>query len=594
MFTLKNKSSVALLFIIPVLFGILYSSFICPMEPQKKSKKSLHKKPTQQHIDEYFFYNPETNEGVWINKKLVQNSCQTIKVMTEDFGDENQIPLNASFKTIKVACAILENKQDLNKLSLQQLTEVANLFNFLDVIPSIFDSVKYHLKTKTDIDIKKNKSLTEIKNLHPDVQKKIFLNTTRAYLLERVKKYPSYQKTIIPGYIDDIHSVAFNKTGTQILVGSDRRQIVLTPLELWNISDLSHITHQKITANIPLFATVNTAQWSDNNKYIATGTVGETNLLLWLLPEKVTPTNYALKAHTNPTLAVAFNHHNNKLVSGSAGAENNLILWDIADVGNITHQVISGDPIAHHPDSVKTVTFSPDDTYIVSGCEGAQHNLIIWDIQDLTHIVSKALKGHTASVNDVKITPDGNYIFSCSLGNKDNLIIWNAKTKKLIKKMTAHNDGINALAISHDGKKLASGDEKGVIIIWDIQDPYNIVPDKILTRHAYEVLSLDFSPNDKQLISSAMGREDNFILWTFINKQEELVKQLPHYNLDQLNLIYEWCIKASAHQPIYLKKNSDNEKIFLTLPTQMQQLLTELFMIQPQKEKAKKEKWFGK
>jgi WD40 repeat protein len=593
MFRLKNNISVARLCIVTMLFGILYSSFICSMEPQKKSKKSLHKKHTPQHTDEYFFYNPETEEGVWINKELVKNSCKTIKVMAEDLQDEHKIPLNASFKTIKIACAILENKQDLNKLSLQQLTDVANLFNFLDVIPKLFNIIKNKIKTETDKDIKKNKPHTETKILHPDLQRNMMLNTAQAYLFEYVRKNPQ-QKIIIPGYTDDVHSVAFDKTGTQILVGGSR-QVGLTPIELWNVAHVSDITHQKITGNISFFAPINSAQWSNNNKYIATGSVdAANNLVLWLFRKEMPLTNYLLKAHTTETLAVAFNHANNKLVSGSAGGENNLILWDIADVGKITHLVISGDPIAHHPNDVTTVAFGPDDTYIISGCAGAQNNLIMWNIQDLTHISSKELKGHPDSVNDVKITPDGNYIISCCSGKQNNLIIRNAKTRKLIKQMSIHNEGVNALAISHDGKKLASGDEKGIIMIWDISDPYNITTEKVLTGHMYEILSLDFSPDDNQLISSAMGPDNNFILWSFINEQEELIKQLPNYNLDQLNLVYEWCIRSSSHQPIYLKKNSEDEKIFLTLPLKMQNLLTELFLTQREKEKTKKAKWFGK
>jgi len=88
--------------------------------------------------------------------------------------------------------------------------------------------------------------------------------------------------------------------------------------------------------------------------------------------------------------------------------------------------------------------------------------------------------------------------------------LWDTKTGKLQRGFQAHAGGIRAMALSPDGKTLATGSSDLMIKLWDMTrtDP----PCKAtLMGHAGPVLSVAFSPDGRRLLS---GSEDHSIrLW---------------------------------------------------------------------------------
>ena len=59
---------------------------------------------------------------------------------------------------------------------------------------------------------------------------------------------------------------------------------------------------------------------------------------------------------------------------------------------------------------VKSVAFSPDGNYIVSGGFDNQNNLMVWDVKQVSGSI--IYRGIKVGVSSVAFSPDGNYIVS--------------------------------------------------------------------------------------------------------------------------------------------------------------------------------------
>ncbi|KAA0707540.1 U3 small nucleolar RNA-interacting protein 2 RRP9 -like protein [Triplophysa tibetana] len=123
----------------------------------------------------------------------------------------------------------------------------------------------------------------------------------------------------------------------------------------------------------------------------------------------------------------------------------------------------------------------------------------------------RLLRGHKLSVTCLVITPDENYIFSAS---KDcSIIKWEVESGKKMHKIpgghkakeghVGHKGHVLCMAISSDGKYLATGDMKKLILIWDAptcKHLYNFV------GHKDAVSGLAFRRGTHDLYSASHDR----------------------------------------------------------------------------------------
>ncbi len=151
-------------------------------------------------------------------------------------------------------------------------------------------------------------------------------------------------------------------------------------------------------------------------------------------------------------------------------------------------------------DSVRAIDYSPAAKLIAIARYGA-----IELVSPTTFSVSRRLSGIAGMVNAVEFSGDGSLLFS---GAGENSLFgeikkWNVKDGSEVQSWRGHKDAIYALAISPDGKILASGSYDQKIVLWDSQTGQQV---KTLSGHNGAVFGLAFRPDGKILASASADR----------------------------------------------------------------------------------------
>ncbi|MBN3924593.1 serine/threonine-protein kinase [Nostoc sp. NMS4] len=127
--------------------------------------------------------------------------------------------------------------------------------------------------------------------------------------------------------------------------------------------------------------------------------------------------------------------------------------------------------------------------------------------------LANTLQGHENSVLSVAISPDGKTI--ASSGDDRTIKLWNLATGKLISSLNGHSQQVNVVVISPDGKILVSASDDNTIKIWNLATRKQI---RTLIGHSDSVHALAISADSKTLVT---GSDDNTIkIWNLATGEE--------------------------------------------------------------------------
>lgn len=185
--------------------------------------------------------------------------------------------------------------------------------------------------------------------------------------------------------------------------------------------------------------------------------------------------------HSGSVFSVAFSPDGKLLASASA--DQTIKLWDVASGGQVRS-------FKGHSSGIISVAFSPDGKLLASG--GSDNAIKIWDIASGAQ--RKSLRGNAYAV---RFSTDGNLIAGAT---PQSIIVWDVASGTQLFSLNGHTRTITSVAISPDGKTIASGSQDHTVKLWDVTSKAQI---RSLT-HPDEVMSVAFSPDGKWLVSAGL------------------------------------------------------------------------------------------
>ncbi|MBN1428411.1 MAG: WD40 repeat domain-containing protein [Anaerolineae bacterium] len=164
----------------------------------------------------------------------------------------------------------------------------------------------------------------------------------------------------------------------------------------------------------------------------------------------------------------------------------------------------------HHRHNIFSMAFSPDSRFLVSGSR--DKTVQIWN-----PLTGERLTGArtAAQITQVALSPDGAHFAAVGLYSPIGEV-WQTDTGAALFTLEGHHTRLRSVAYSRNGSWLATGDQKGEIVL---HDPANGKPLFSLTSVNGEIYAIAFSPDDSLM---AVGTSKGYVeLWSLEERSFE-------------------------------------------------------------------------
>lgn len=234
---------------------------------------------------------------------------------------------------------------------------------------------------------------------------------------------------------------------------------------------------------------------SPNGEFAASGSE-DCTIKLWDISDAYCLS--VLKGHQAAVTCLAFPQDGQTILSGSD--DGTVKLWDILD-GKILN-------LAKHTGGVACLDYSPGSRFVVSG--GKDCILRFSDVQNGKEEFSIKTQ-EKEGITGVTITHDGKKVVS--VGDEGMLTLWDVKKRKIISRWAGHNGKINHISFYPDEKFVATTSGDGLIKIWHIANckEYRTFQ----SNPSCIVKSLAFSSDGHYML--AQGPDLSVALWDVLN-----------------------------------------------------------------------------
>ncbi len=321
---------------------------------------------------------------------------------------------------------------------------------------------------------------------------------------------------------DSTNDVAFSPDGKYIATISDDNA-----MRLWDISTGKEVRVMKH------YDWVNDVAFSPDGKYIATASDDHT-VRLW---DVSTGKEVSVMRHGTAVVNIVFSPDGKYIATASWSSVDNTswdISWDVKTVQLWDVSTGKGVSVIKQ-DKVNNFAFSPDGKYIATA--GEDKTARLWDVSTGKEV---SVMEHNGKVSNVIFSPDGRYIATVSDAilpynknvrtygtyshqkymqtvNRDSTIhLWDLSTGKEISAVQ-HEDIVNNVTFSPDGKYIATASDDKTARLWDALTGEEIT----VMKFDRKVDDVAFSPDGKCI---ALDSEDNTIrLWEW--NTEDLISE---------------------------------------------------------------------
>ncbi|MBP2326774.1 WD40 repeat protein/energy-coupling factor transporter ATP-binding protein EcfA2 [Kibdelosporangium banguiense] len=164
--------------------------------------------------------------------------------------------------------------------------------------------------------------------------------------------------------------------------------------------------------------------------------------------------------------------------------------------------------IAAHAGAVSQIAFMPDGTLVSAGRD---ETVGLWEPSTRRRVAT--LKGHDSWLRALAVSQDGKLL--ATGGDDKRLVLWDAVSRVPIATLGEHADAIREVAFSPDSRIVASASNDGTARLWDVVQR---APIATLNGHKGQVTTVAFSPDGKILAST--GEDRTVRLWDVASHSE--------------------------------------------------------------------------
>jgi WD40 repeat protein len=217
-------------------------------------------------------------------------------------------------------------------------------------------------------------------------------------------------------------------------------------------------------------------------------------------------------AEGTPVIHIVAFRPDGKQLAGTRAAE--VSFWDVLTGEKTTLSLLSADSPASQ--ELRALCYSPDGKTLAVG--GSLGKVFLCDVQKRK--VLRLLEGNDRFVRALAFAPDGKVLAvggGYSGIERPTIRLWDLATAKVIQTFVGHEGRrpaafpggeITCLAVSPDGKTLASGSEDGTVRLWDVSNGTQL--HRLPAPRGHRVSSVAFSPDGKTLAFGGGGMIEFF------------------------------------------------------------------------------------